>query len=141
MWWVIKFWFQRGVLLWGGLTFWRGLQGIFGENRKLHNCGIIISNMLQRLQYALRFIRGHCRTQTYFRIVELAWAPKNWTQIFLEEGLKKDLILSYEVHFKPISGIYPSSFTNVHFWTKTEFSNVLNFMWVFQSAVRSATGS
>ena len=31
----------------------------------------------------------------------------------------------FEVRGFFLAGIYPSSFTNVHFWTKIEFSNVL----------------
>ena len=48
------------------------LQGIFGENRKLHNCNIINENMFQRIQYALMFIMSHSCTQMYFRTVESA---------------------------------------------------------------------
>ena len=40
------------------VNFSKGLLAIFGENRTLLMCSII-SNMLHRIQYALRLIRGH----------------------------------------------------------------------------------
>ena len=39
------------------------------------------------------------------------------------------------------TGIYPSSFTNVCFLTKTEFSNVVKCRWGSRGAVSSAVGS
>ena len=39
------------------------------------------------------------------------------------------------------AGIYPSSFTNVRFLTKIEFSNVVKFKWGPRGAVRSTMGS
>ena len=40
------------------VNFSKGLLAIFGENRTLLMCSII-NNMLHRIQYALRLIRGH----------------------------------------------------------------------------------
>ena len=66
----------RRVCIMERVNFLKGLQGVFGENSKFHNCSVLNENMFQRIQYAQRFIRGKCCTQTYFRTNELAWAPK-----------------------------------------------------------------
>ena len=39
------------------------------------------------------------------------------------------------------SGIYPSSFTNVRFWTKIAFLNVVKCRWGSEGAVSTATVS
>ena len=39
------------------------------------------------------------------------------------------------------TGIYPSSFTNVRFWTKTEFLHVAKCRWGSQGAISSVTDS
>ena len=43
-----------------------------------------------------------CHTQTYLPIIELVWVPKYWAQIFLGQGLSKDLRPGWKAHFKPI---------------------------------------
>ena len=40
-----------------------------------------------------------------------------------------------------VTGIYPSSFTNVRFWTNIEFSNVVKRRWGSRGAVSSTTVS
>ena len=45
------------------------------------------------------------------------------------------------IYLKQYPGIYPSSLTNVRFWTKIEFLNVVICRWGPRSAVSSATVS
>ena len=40
----------------------------------------------------------------------------------------------------PNAGIYPSSFTDVHFLTKIEFSNIVKCRWGSRSAVKLRNG-
>ena len=55
-------------------------------------------------------------------------------QFFYQKSFQLEL-------FAKVSGIYPSSFTNVCFWTKIEILNVVKCRYGFQGAVSHATSS
>ena len=65
--------------------------------------------------------------------------------IFLFSNLKLGLVYTcilknvslYSQAYKRYRGIYPSSFTSVHFWTKIEFFNVVKCRWGYWGAVSS----
>ena len=62
------------------------------------------------------------------------------TKFYFETSFLTDQTF-WPISPNPTSGTYPSSFTNVCFSTKIEFSNVLKYRWGFQGAARSAKSS
>ena len=71
--------------------------------------------------------------------MDLGPGPLNHVKYFLNI-LSMTISLDWP-SFMTRSGIYPSSFTNVRFRTKIEFSNVAKCRWGSQGAVSSAMGS
>ena len=69
---------------------------------------------------------------------------QNWVQLKVQNtdlSITITHINTESSWLKGCPGIYPSSFTNVRFWTKIEFLNVVKCRWISQGAQGSTKGS
>ena len=97
---------------------------------------LIILNMIYLSGYSNSVITRLKNSRDRFNIGDTASTALIVHNVWISEQTRFWVVFKYT-----LKGIYPSSFTNVHFWTKIEFSKVVKCTWGSWGAASSATSS